>query len=136
MTRFSPDTQLRWSWKVESLPSARAEDSLCLPSLPECLWPWPGVGHGAGLVSGLNWFLEHWLIGLQAGAEERLAPQTKCRDMVMQLLRALQHLPSVPELAGGVLASDPTRAVLRWTWSAEFRPNARFSRREEEKPET
>jgi hypothetical protein len=25
---FTPDTRLRWSWKVESLPSARAEDSL------------------------------------------------------------------------------------------------------------
>jgi len=25
---FTPDTRVRWSWKVESLPSARAEDSL------------------------------------------------------------------------------------------------------------
>jgi Protein of unknown function (DUF3047) len=25
---FTPDTRLRWSWKVKSLPSARAEDSL------------------------------------------------------------------------------------------------------------
>ena len=25
---FAPDTRVRWSWKVESLPSARAEDSL------------------------------------------------------------------------------------------------------------